>query len=279
MAGESTYNAISALVPNIVDTAFLVASEQSVMPNLVKVFNDSQSMTPRVWSNYTGGTIVSLAEISDLSSQTFTPAAAGTLTPGLFGQQYYLTDARINSDPYGAQRDAGTDLGRVFGVKVDTDLTGLFSSLTGGTVGVAGGTLTWANVQRAAAYLRANFAPQPYTCVLRPEQWYYLASASSGVPTLLASADLMNRIDKNFYVASALGIDFFMDGNIVAGTAAVGAMFAADAMAYDLRRAFKIETQRDASRGGGGWELNATIIYAKGVYRAAFGVQMIGTSS
>jgi hypothetical protein len=56
-------------------------------------------------------------------------------------------------------------------------------------------------------------------------------------------------------------------------------MFSRDASAYDLRRPFRIETQRDASRGGGGWELNASIVYGEGVYRAAFGVQMIGTSS
>lgn len=279
MAGESTYNAISGLVANITDIALLTASEQSVMPALVRVFGDSNSGTSRVWATYTGGTVVSLAEISDLSAQTFTPAAAGTLSPTLFGMQYYLTDLRITSDPFGAQRDAGQDLGRVFGVKVDSDLVGNFSSLTGGTVGTAGGTLTWANVHRAAAYLRANFAPQPYACVLRPEQWYYLTSASSGVPTLMQSPEWMNSLAAQYYVSSWGGIDFFIDANITSGTAAVGAMFATDAMAYDLRRAFRIETQRDASRGGGGWELNASMVYAEGVYRPTFGCQMIGTSS
>lgn len=279
MSGESTYNTISTLVSNITEAALLTAREQSVMDMLVRNFTDSQSMTPRVFHSYSGGTIVTLAEISDLSSQAFTPAASGTITPALYGQQYYVTDARIASDFSNTVNDASADLGGVFATKVETSLVGLFSSLTGGTVGTAGGTLTWANVQRAAAYLRANLAPQPYTCVLRPEQWYYLASASSGVPTLLASPDLMNNMNSNFYVSSALGINFFIDANITAGTAAVGAMFSADAMGYDLRRAFKIETQRDASRGGGGWELNATMVFGAGVYRPTFGVEMIGTSS
>jgi hypothetical protein len=279
MAGESTYNAISGLVANITEASLLTAREQSVMDVLVRNFTDSQSMTPRVFTSYTGGTIVSLAEISDLTAQTFTPAAFGTVTPGLFGQQYYLTDARIASDFNGAQADAAGDLGGVFGVKVDTSLVTLFSSLTGGTVGTAGGTLTWANVQRAAAYLRAQLAPAPYTCVLRPEQWYYLTSASSGVPTLMQSPKWMDSLAGNFYQSSWGGIDFFIDANITTGTAAVGAMFSADAMAYDLRRAFKIAPQRDESRGGGGWELNATIIYGAGIYRPTFGVEMIGTSS
>src|SRR5689334_19767140 len=144
MAGESTYSSISGLVQNIVDGANLAASENSVMVNLVRVFTDSNTLAPRVFSSYTGGTIVSLAEISDLSSQTFTPAAAGTVTPAIWAQQYFLTDARIKSDPFGVQTDATQDLGRVFGVKADTALVALFSSLTGGTVGTAGGTLTWA---------------------------------------------------------------------------------------------------------------------------------------
>jgi hypothetical protein len=232
-----------------------------------------------VFSTYTGGTIVALAEISDLSAQTFTPAAAGTITPAIFAQQYYLTDARIQSDPFGVQRDASADLGRVFGVKVDSDLVGNFSSFTGGTVGTAGGTLTWANVQRAAAYLRANYAPGSYICVLRPEHWYYLTSASSGVPTLMNSPAWQDSLAANFYQASWGGIDFFVDGNITSGTAAVGGMFHRDAMIYDQRKAFGIEPQRDASRGGGGFELNATIWYGEGIYRATFGVQMIGTSA
>jgi hypothetical protein len=90
MAGESTYASISSLVANIYEGALLVASENSVMTNLVTNYRDSTSMTPRVFSNYTGGTIVSLAEISDLTAQTFNPAASGTITPALFGQQYYL---------------------------------------------------------------------------------------------------------------------------------------------------------------------------------------------
>jgi len=279
MAGESTYSAISGLVANIVDGANLTASEQAVMPNLVRVFTDSNSLTPRVFSNYTGGTIVSLAEISDLTAQTFTPAASGTVTPSIFGQQYYLTDARINSDPFGAQRDAAADLGRVFGVKVDSSLTALFSSFTGGTVGTAGGTLTWANIQRAAAYLRANHAPGNYVAVMRPEHWYYLTSASSGVPTLMQSPAWMDSLAANFYTGSWGGIDFFVDGNITSGTASVAGMFQADALAYDVRKAFGIEVQRDASRGGGGYELNATIWFGAGIYRPTFGVQMIGTSS
>ena len=281
MANESTYTGISAVVNSIYEVAFLTAREQSIMPGRVTVFSDTGSSTPRVWTQYSGGTIATVTEATDMSAQAFTHAAAGTLTPAQYGAQYFLTDQRLASDWAAARNDAGTDLGQLLGVHVDTNLCGtaIFAGFTGGTVGTAGGTLTWANIMRANAYLRAAKAPFPYNVVLRPEQWYYLASASSGVPTLMVSDSILENIAREFYVGSWGGMDFFIDANITSGTAAYGGMFSRQAVALDNRRAFRLETQRDASRGGGGWELNATMIYAYGLYRPTFGVGMIGTSA
>jgi len=275
----STYAAIAAIVNNIWETALLTASEQSVMPKLVHQFQGGQGLERRAWATYSGGTWGSYAETDDLSGQAFTPGSAGVFSPAIYGAQYFLTDARVRSDPFGVQRDAGLDLGRLAAVNVDKNLVGLFSSLTGGTVGTAGGTLAWSDVMRSAAYLRAQNAPGPYSCVLRPEHWYYLQSATSGVPELMLSQKLMDQIGQNFYTGSWGGIDFYTDSNITSGTAAVGGMFAAEAMGLDIRKAFGIETQRDASYGGGAWELNATMWYAYGTYRVKFGVEMIGTSA
>lgn len=280
MSSESTYTSIGALVNNIWETALLTASEQSVMTRLVRNFTDANGLGDRAWATYTGGTwIANLPEADDLSAQTFTPGSAGVFTPVITGANYFLTDARLASDPFAAQRDAGLDLGRLYGVAVDALLVGKFSSLTGGTVGSAGGTLTWANILRADAYLRAAHAPAPYACVLRPEQWYYLTSVSSGVPTLMVSEQLMANIGANYYAASYGNINFFIDANITTGTAAAAGMFSQDAIGFDIRKAFSIEPQRDASRSGGGWELNATAWYGAGVYRPTFGVYMIGTSA
>ena len=281
MANESTYSDISTVVNSIYEVAFLTSREQSIMQGVVQVFSDTNSSTPRVWTSYTGGTIATVAETTDMSSQAFTHAAAGTLTPAQYGAQYFLTDQRLASDWAAAARDAGTDLGQLLAVHVDSNLAGtaIFQNLTAGTVGTAGGTLTWANIMRANAYLRAANVPFPYNVVLRPEQWYYLASASSGVPTLMVSDSVLENIAREFYVGSWGGMDFFIDANITSGTAAYGAMFNKQAIALDMRRAFRLESERDASRGGGGYELNATMIYAYGVYRPTFGVQMVGTSA
>lgn len=278
MANESTYGTIAAIVNAIWETTFMTLSETQVVRPLVRVFADTNSSTPRQWAEYTGGTIQTVTEATDMSAQVFTAAAAGTLTPAQYGAAYFLTDQRIASDWNAAQRDAGMDLGRLMGVKQDGDLVGNFTSFTGGTVGTAGGTLTWANIMRAAAYLQAGLVPGPYYCVLRPEHWYYLTSATS-VPTLMQSPEWMNSMARDYYVGSWGGINFFTDANITSGTAAVGGFFARDALALDVRRAPRIEVQRDASRGGGGYELNATMIYAQGLYRPKFGVKILGTSA
>ncbi len=80
----------------IIDTALLAASEVALMPALVKNWNASSS-TPRIWAAYTGGTVQTIAESTDMAAQTFTPAAAGTLTPAVHGLSYFLTDRRIPS--------------------------------------------------------------------------------------------------------------------------------------------------------------------------------------
>jgi len=197
----------------------------------------------------------------------------------MYAGQYFLTDRLVRSDPFQVQADASNDLGQLMGEKVDTLLVGKFSSLTGGTVGSAGSTLTWANFLASITYLRNAFAPQPYVCVLPPGQWYHLASTIAAGQTVTNAPVLQDAVARQYFVGNAYGVDIYLDANITSGTAAYGAMFSRDALALDIRRALRLEPQRDASRGGGGWELNATMDFAYGIWRTTFGVQMIGTSS
>jgi hypothetical protein len=280
MANESTYAGISTLVANVYETALMVAQEGNVVAPFVTTFTDSMSSAPRIFGSYSGGTFAAVAESADMSQQAFNASAGGTLTPSVYGSMALLTMRRIKSDPANAQREAGVYLGETASAHIDTNLVGLFSSLTGGTVGTAGGTLTWANIFRAQAYLRSNKVFGSYACVLHPVQWYYLTAATSGVPTLMQNTSIAESVVSNFYQASFGGMDFFVDANITSGTAAVGAMFARPAMALDMRQPFTINPQWDASySGNGAWELNSSMEYAYGVYRATYGVQMIGTSA
>lgn len=280
MANESTYTGISTLVANVYNNAMHAAFEGNVISPHIQVWQDSTSPAPRVFGSYSGGTFLAVAESADNAAQAFNASVGGTLTPAVYAQMIEMTNRRLRAEPGRAQREAGIHLGNTLASSVDTQLAGLFSSLTGGTVGSAGGTLTWANVFLAQAKMRTNKLGGPYTCVLHPVQWYYLTSASSGVPTLMQSEAIKDSVVGTFYQASFGGIDFYVDANITSGTAAVGAMFVRDAMVLDIRQPFKIEPQYFAKiSGNGGWELNASMEYAYGVYQPTYGVQMVGTSS
>jgi len=279
MSNESTYGSISAFVASIYEQTLFVAREQAVLPGLVRVFSDSQSLTPRVATQYTGGTIQTLSETTDMSAQTFTPGSISALNPGIVGAQYYLTDARLSSDWNQARDDASNDLGQIMGVKMDTDLAGTFSSLTGGTVGTAGGTIAWKDIFKAQTLLRQNAVPGPYVCVLQPGQWYFLGTVVAFGASQSNAPGAQDRLAAGpFFQGSYYGIDFYVDANITSGTAAVGALFGRDALGLDIRRAMRIEPQRDASRGGGGWELNLTAVYGYGVWRPTWGAKITATS-
>jgi len=280
MANEATYTGISTLVANVYNNAIHAAVEGNVISPHIQVWQDSDSPAPRVFGSYSGGTFLAVAEADDSTAQAFNAASSGTLTPAVYAQMIEMTNRRLRAEPGRAQREAGVHLGNTLASAVDTQLAGLFSSLTAGTAGTAGGTLTWANVFRAQAYIRTQKVAGPYTVVLHPVQWYYLTSAASGVPTLMQSEAIKDSVVGTFYQASFGGMDFYVDANITSGTAAVGAMFARDAMVLDIRQPFKIEPQYFAKiSGNGGWELNASMEYAYGVYQPTHGVNMVGTSS
>ena len=285
MANESTYTGISTLVANVYQNAIHAAVEGNVISPHIEVWQDSQSPAPRVFGSYSGGTFLAVAESANNDAQAFNASAGGTLTPAVYAQMIEMTNRRLRAEPGRAQREAGIHLGNTLASAVDTQLAGLFDDLTGGTVyggGTAnvGGTLSWANIFYSQAVLRTKKVGAPYTCILHPVQWYYLTSASSGVPTLMQSEAIKDSVVGTFYQASFGGIDFYVDANITSGTAAVGAMFTRDAMVLDIRQPFKIEPQYFAKiSGNGGWEINASMEYAYGVYQPTHGVTLMGTSS
>ena len=280
MANESTYSDISTLVGNVYAVAVHTARDFNIMAPLVSTWRDLNDSRPRIFAEYSGGTFGTLAETSDASSQAFTPSAAGTATPSLYSQQIFLTDRRVKTDPMAARNEAGTHLGQTAAAHVDTTLCGtaIFGGFTGGTVGTAAGTLTWGSILYASALLRKNKVPQPYHCVLTPLMWYYLNSPSSGIPSLMVVNDIATGVLGQFYQGSFSGINFFVDANIPTSTAGTAAMFNPQAVYLDMRAPFSIEPQRDASRGGGGWELNATMEYVGGIWRPTFGCRLIGVS-
>jgi hypothetical protein len=275
MANESGYANFSALIPNIYQAAYLTAREQNVVARLATTWTGSGLM-PRVFGTYSGGTAQTLTETTDGAAQQYAGTSSGTVTPSIIYANYFLTDTMLASDPNTMAVDAGRDLGNIIGQKLDTDLCGLFASFTG-SVGTVSAALSWSNVMYAAMKLRASLAPMPYVAVLNPMHWYGLGTVgSTSVPFPMTSPAWLDELASSpMFVGNFGGIAFFLDANVTQANG--GAIFSPQAIAMDVRRALRIEQQRDASRGGGGVELNASMIYGKTIYRNDFGYRLLGT--
>lgn len=276
--GFNSSDDIKSFVNTVWQGAALVARDNTFVTNLVSVFTDQAGTATRTRSDYGTVTYQSISDTDDTQSQLFTPTAGQSLTPTLYAAQFYISDRRRRTDPFGIAGDAMRELGQGAATHVQQNLLTKFSSLTGGTVGSAGGTLTWGNLFAAIAKLKQNLAPPPYYCVIQPGQWYHLGTAEVPGVSQTNSPWAQDRVMQNYWLGQWFGIDFFQTADIATGTAAVGAVFSREALGYDERDPFTIREQRDESRGGGGYELNAHMDYGVGVWRPSYGVQVVATS-
>jgi hypothetical protein len=276
-AGLTRYADITSVLTDIWEAALEYARHETIMTSLVTVFRDQTGLSARKNSEYSGLTAATIGEDDDLAATKFERAALSTLTPAEIGLQVFLTDSRIESDDVGVRADAARELGGALGEKVETDQLGNFSSLTGGTIGAAGTAITWGYFEAARSVLRNQKARPPYICVLHDYQWHVLAKALSVASTTVRSdaPSWVDEVMRRWYIGQVAGVSIFTSNLITvdASDDAYGAMFSRDALALDLRRPFRLEPERDASRRG--WEINATMVYAHGVWRPTHGIQML----
>lgn len=262
-------------IQKIYEDAMFVARDNELMSNLVTTLS-GQGIAPRVSSEYNSASIAAINDDDDLTSQSFKPSVLATLTPSEVGAQYLVTDQRMESDAMGVMTAAAQELGFAIANKIETDLISNFNSFTGGTAGTAGSVLTWGRFFAAVAQLRAQNAPGPYYAVLHPYQWHDL-SKEAAVSGMQNTPQFGDAVMQNRVVARAAGVTIFESSNITAGTASVAGVFAPMALALDVRRAPRIERERDASRRAD--EINLSAVYAHGVWRPKFGVKLIGDAS
>lgn len=267
---------IAAFVQTIYEDAMLIVRENALAVNLVTVYRDRSGTAARSNSQYGTATISAIGETDDLTSQAFTPSVLSTLTPAEAGGQFFLTDLRVETDANPVRNDAAMEMGMAVADKIDRDVFSNISSLTGGTVGASGTAITWGYFNAMLARLVAAKAPRPYVFVCHPYQWNVLAKAASVAAAARTNAPeyLMEAVARSYFVQNYSGVDIFVTSNVpLSSTDAYCAMFSRPAIAFDERRAPRLEPERDASRRG--WELNMTTVYAHGVWRPAYGIQGI----
>ena len=277
--GDSRVADLNSLWAHLFEDAVFTVREQTLATRLVKTFVDGKGDQTRQLPEYSAVTFGAVAETEDFTNPTrFSKTSLSTLTPGEVMAQILLTYRRIETDPDDAQGDASVELGRAAAQKVDSDIFSNFSSLTGGTIGTAGGTIIWGNLFAAMSRLREASVPEPYYAVMPPYHWHQLAKAAAVGATVTNAPQFQDTIMSRWYVGSTAGMDIFVSSNVeTSSTDAYTAVFNPLALAFDLRRDFTIEPEKDASRRS--WEINAHMLYAHGVWRPKWGVQVIADNT
>jgi hypothetical protein len=281
MALFSTESDVSAFVTTVYEQALTVARERTFMNQLVTVFGDKQGLAPRTVTSYGTATIVQVGETDDIASQAIGRTSLSTLTPAEFGASYLITDSRVETDQEQVRRDAAIELGMAMADSMEAAIIGDFASLTGGTVGAAGSTALWGHLFAAQTILRKNKVPGPYAAVLHPYQWFPIAKAVTPAAGAQTNAPgVQDQVTRdNFFITSVAGLNIFVSANVPIDSSddAVGAVFGMQALALDIRRAPRLEYERDASRRA--WETVLTAVYAHGIWRPTYGVQFKSDAS
>lgn len=281
MANETTLSLVRQFLPDIWEAALDYIRYSFVMPGLITAFSDTTSWVDRKVTEFQEGTVdEDLGELEDLTPQQLTRRLLAVLTPAEHGMQYVITDRNLESDNIAVLARAASNIGYSLGKHLEVDLLEDLASLTGGSVGSAGAALTWANIYEGRARLAANGVPGPYSVVLHEYQWFDLATAANLV-SLSSPAPLQvrNDIQSRYYLGSQGDMNFFVSGlvPIDGSDDATGGMFNREALAVDFRRGLRIEPERDASLRH--TELNATMVYAHGIWRPTWGVKIISDAT
>lgn len=273
------YSDVSSIAQTVQSDAIFVVREMGQMPNLITTFTDMSGMNTRTGYKYNQGTAVAVSDADDLTSKAFTPSADKVLTPAEIGLQFFISDARAESDvPENILADAANELGMAAADKVNTDLIGDMASLTGGTVGTTGGTITWGYL--AAAIAQAHNANKsaavPLVAVVHEYQWSVLAKSITiaGATFGSVAAGFQEEVTRRGTVPIFMGVPIVtVFGGVDSSSDFAGGVFPRIALAIDWRRQIRVRPERDESRRG--LELNMSAVYAHGVWRPDRGIKMI----
>ena len=278
MANETTSTTLSELYTEIVAEAQFVASEKSIMRNLVKNYAISGGGKAVEVPVYAQVSASAVADATDLANTAIDPSSV-TITASEVGVMTTLTDLARNSAP----RNVASDIGKLFGEalarKQDADLTAKFD---GFSTALGDGTtaITPAVIFNALSTLRATALPaNECSVVLHPKIAYDL---KSGLTNTFAGLDseTSNEALRAGFVGKLAGMNIFETSNMAnTGTAGdyKGGAFHKDALAIAMMQDVKIETQRDASLRAD--EIVATSVYGVGEIHDSYGVELHYDSS
>lgn len=279
MANETTSSTLSELFTEIVAEAQFVASEKSIMRNIVRnyaIVGGGKAVEVPIYAQVSAAAV---DEATDLSNTAINPTSV-TITASEIGVMTTMTDLAKNSAPRNVAADIGKLFGEAIARKQDLDLTALFDGFS--TVLGDGTTAISASVIfNALSTLRAASLPiTECQVVLHPKIAFDLKANLTNTFANANGNELSNEALRNGFVGKLAGMNVFETANLAdTGTAGdyKGGAFHRDALAIAMMQDVKIETQRDASLRAD--EIVATSVYGVAEINDSYGVELFHDSS
>lgn len=278
MANETNTTTLNDLLPKIIREAMFIASERSLMRNLVKGFavpmGTGKTVNVPIYGKVSAAAV---AEGTDLANTAVSTSEA-VLTVSEVGIMTTITDLAINASASNVVADVGRLFGEAIATKLDQDLAALFAGFST-VVGSNSTTITAAHIFQAVAKLRSiGVLGDQLFCVLHPEVAYDLKASLTNTFANPNAGLIQNEAMATGYVGQLAGVPIFESSNIVSTTGdSIGGLFHRDALGLALMSDIKVESQRDASLRA--TELVATAVYGVGEIYDAYGVAMSFDSS
>ena len=253
MANEATSSVLSELYSNIVQSALFTLNEQTVIRPLVR--NYDMSGTPGLTAQvpiYPTVAAAAVADGTDLANTAFNTTSK-TITASEVGVMVELTDLAAESANEDVAAAIGRQIGSAMAEKVDTDIAANFRNFSN-IIEKSGAALNVEDIFKAAATLKANKADQNgnMVCLLHPFQAFDIKKqlTNNGATMSHSLSDVGNAALSSGFVGRIAGVDIF-ETTVLEGDSAgeiTGAVMTQDALGYMVKRAMRIETERNASK-------------------------------
>jgi len=284
MANETTITTVTEMIPTIVSNSLLEIEEGDVVLPLIKTIPfpgvGVVHSTPII-SKLTSEADDSLAnQAIDSGTYAGSPSQA---TVGVHGLTVFLKELAVIASVGDLPEIAGQLLGQAIVTRRDSDLVGLFSSITA-IEGDANEDIVPADYFSAFNKLRIQNAPQPYSMVLHPGHiWsgvgivnsfanvadanHYPYAAAGGPGSV--GEDWM----RNGWAGRMFGFDMYADSNIaVTSRSGSGCAFSRDAFKYTPKREYRVDVLYSGPEVG--WQVSGTEMWGEAILKNNFAVEM-----
>lgn len=276
-AGMSTTAELNALYNDIYEDSMVVLREENLMVGggMSTLYLNGRGYADRKVGIWNRAAVAIKPEGTDFSGTQFEKSLEATFTPQVRMAQFMITDEMKETDDVDVVRGRATsELAGAIAEQIDIDMLALFNSLTTGK-GSASNALTVTITSAAVSVLRNQKVRGTRYGVLHPYQWHDLW-IELGQPAVQKAllGDVANEALRQYYVTDWIAVAWGISANVevLTGDDAVGAVFTREAFAYDQRKGYTLETERDASALAE--ELNASVGYAVGILRNEAGVKL-----